>query len=75
MVGLLIVSLVFSTQNTGPRTIAAFSAKTQHIAKIIGIRPSVAGTDGDAAARRQQVMERLVTAAGILLASPLSFES
>jgi hypothetical protein len=63
ILGLFIASLVLSTPNTGPSPTAALSAETKQIATIIGIFPSVAGTDGDAAARRQQEMERLVAAA------------
>ena len=62
ILGLFVASLVLSTQNTGSYPTAALSAQTQHIATIVGIFPSAAGTDGDAP-RRQQEMERLVAAA------------
>ena len=51
LLGLFVASLVLSTHNTGPYTAVALSPETQHIATIIGIFPSVAGTGGDAAAR------------------------
>jgi hypothetical protein len=62
MLGLFIASLVWSAQTTGALATAALSPGTQHIAMIIGMLPSVSGTDGEAAARKQQQMEKLVAA-------------
>jgi hypothetical protein len=58
--GLLIALLVMSARHPAAHTSAAFSTDTQHIAMIIGMPLRVPGTDGDAARRSPEEMEKLV---------------